>query len=734
MSKPPKPSAAAPDRPFPWRPILALGIALLALALFWPATGFGFIEYDDPLYVRDNVHVATGLSPANLRWAFTNAEQQWWVPLVWLSFMLDTELFGPAPFGYHLVNVLLHAFNAGLLFWVLSRMTKSIWPAAAVAALFAVHPQRVEAVAWITARKDVLSGLFFFLALLAYLRHAEKPSAARMAAVAALMLCGLMSKAILIVLPPILLLLDFWPLRRAGDPLDRREWKTWGRLLLEKWPLILLAAVFVGIGLTTHTTGRGGMAQYSAATRLGLVPPNYWAYVAKILWPHPLSIIYPERDVAVPWVAVLALLGLGLATAVLFRMRRRHPAPLVGWLWFLVALLPVVRGLRLGIASMADRFAYVPSVGFFLLVVWACADLLPRNRGRRILPAALALGLLAASFLAARGYLWFWVDSETLFRHCLAATQGNYTVETNLANVLFREKRKDEAIVHWRNAVDILPHYALVHAALAVALRETGQPEESARHLELAAQHVLPREADVMAGIAMEYAIAGRDEKALDFFRRSFEIRPDQPEAQLDMAATYLKSGRPLDALACADRVLELHPDVDRAHFSRAQALLALDRPAEAIPALRTAARLLPSKIEYRSALAVALSSAGQSAEAVAVFRRLLREKPDTPELLNNLACLLAENPDAAVRDPAAAVSYALRAAELTGRKDVLVLDTLAMAYAANGQFGQAVSVCEEAEPLARKLRRLDLADQIRRRAEACRKEGAAANYGNIRK
>ena len=191
MSKPPKPSAAAPDRPFPWRPVLALGIALLALALFWPATGFGFVEYDDPLYVRDNVHVATGLSPANLRWAFTNAEQQWWVPLAWLSFMLDTELFGTAPFGYHLVNVLLHAFNAGLLFWVLSRMTKSVWPAAAVAALFAVHPQRVEAVAWITSRKDVLSGLFFFLALLAYLRHAEKPSAARMAAVAALMLMHL---------------------------------------------------------------------------------------------------------------------------------------------------------------------------------------------------------------------------------------------------------------------------------------------------------------------------------------------------------------------------------------------------------------------------------------------------------------------------------------------------------------------------------------------------------------
>lgn len=713
MSKPPKPSAAAPDRPFPWRPILVLGIALLALALFWPATGFGFIEYDDPLYVRDNVHVATGLSPANLRWAFANSEQQWWLPLLWASFMLDTELFGTAPFGYHLVNVLLHALNAGLLFWVLSRMTKSIWPAAAVAALFALHPQRVEAVAWITSRKDVLSGLFFFLALLAYLRHAEKPSAARMAPVAAFMLLGLMSKAILIVLPPILLLLDFWPLRRAGDPLDRREWKTWGRLFLEKWPLILLAAVFVGIGLTTHITGRGGTVHYSAATRLGLVPPNYWAYAAKILWPHPLSIIYPERDVAVPGIAVLSLLGLGLATVVLFRMRRRHPAPLVGWLWFLVALLPVVRGLRLGLASMADRFAYVPSVGFFLLVVWAVAALLPQNRVRPILPAALALGLLAASFLAARSYLRLWVDSETLFRHCLAVTQDNYTVETNLANVLFREKRKDEAIVHWRNAVDILPHCALVHAALAVALRETGRPEESARHLELAARHVLPREADVMAGIAAEYAIAGHDEKALDFFRRAFEIQPDQPEAQLDMAATYLKSGRPLDALACADRVLELHPDMHRAHFSRAQALLALDRPAEAIPALRTAARLQPSKIEYSSALAVALSAAGQSTEAVAVFRRLLRENPDTPELLNNLACLLAENPNASAHDPAAAVSYALRAAELTDRKDPRILDTLAAALAANRQFEEAAAVCAEAEPLARALRRSALADQI---------------------
>ena len=698
------------------RLVLALALAALALAAFWPATGFDFVNLDDPAYVRDNAFVNTGLSAENVRRAF-RPHENWWLPLLWISYMADAELSGSGPAGFHRTNVLLHAANVVLLFWFLSRATKSPWTSAFVAALFALHPQRVEAVAWITSRKDVLSGLFFFLALLAYARHAERPSAARMAPVAALMLLGLLSKAILIALPLLLLLLDFWPLRRAGDPLDRREWKSWGRLIAEKGPLFLLVAVFVAVNLSTHVTGRGGFAGLPAGARLALVFPNYWAYVAKFFWPHPLAVVYPVRDAVAPGIAVSALGALVLATLAVLRLRRRMPALPVGWLWFLVALLPVIRGLRLGIASMADRFSYLPSIGLALALAWTLPAVFPSGAWRRPVFATAAALVLAFCAVATRAYLLRWQDSETLFRHALACTRNNYVVALDLAGAYARQNRTAEQIDALRLALDANPACAAAHAELARLMREP-HPREAGRHLEEASRFVQPYEWYLHSAIGEQYALAGDFSRAIPHFRAALAGNPRLDDTAANLGAALLLSGQPAEALAHFDALLLRNPQNDRAHFFRGRALLALGRPAEALPSLQSAARLRPGKIEYESMLAVALSSAGKSPEAVARLRDLLRENPDSAEILNNLACLLADHPSSPVHDPAAAVSHALRAAELTGRKDPRILDTLASAYAAHGRFDEARQTAQQARDLAATAGDTNAAAQMETRME----------------
>ena len=332
--------------PFAIRVEVALALFLFAatLSLFWSARGFGYIHLDDYAYVADNPMVAGGLRWEAVKQAFATVHEQWWLPLLWISYVADVDLFGPGPHGHHFVNVLLHAANAALLFWALFRMTGSRWRSAFVAALFAWHPTRVEAVAWIAARKDVLSGLFFMLALLAYVRHAQKPSALRMAPVFLLLLAGLASKAVLVAVPFVLLALDAWPLRRAKTVWGAGAWREWRPLLLEKIPLLLLAAVFVAINVHTHTSGMGGDKPVPPAIRLGLIAPNVFAYLAKLAAPVRLNVLYPECD-GVSWPrSIAAALVLAGALALAFRWRARRPHLLAGGLWFLLLLAPWCAG------------------------------------------------------------------------------------------------------------------------------------------------------------------------------------------------------------------------------------------------------------------------------------------------------------------------------------------------------------------------------------------------------
>ncbi len=664
-------SASSSRFPFSIRAEVWIAAALFAatLALFWPARGFNYVHLDDYPFVADNPMVAEGLTGEAVRQAFTTVREQWWLPALWISFMADVEWFGPGPHGHHLVNILLHAANAALLFWALFRLTGSRWRSLFVAALFAWHPTRVEAVAWITARKDVLSGCFFLLALLAYVRHVRKPSAGRMAAVAGLMLAGLLSKAILIVLPPVLLLVDYWPLRRAERLWGRAAWTAWRPLLAEKAPLIALSAVFMAVNLWTHTSGRGELVSVSLPERLGLIAPNYFAYLGKILVPIRLNVVYPENNL-VDWPATAAAtLALAGMTLVCFRQRTKHPAWLVGWLWFLVALLPVVRGVRMGLAQYADRFTYLPLIGLGLALAWGAAEGSRRPAYKR-LTAGLGILLLALCFVGTHAQLPWWKDSLTLLSRAVRLAPTATTVHFGLGNALFEAGRLPEAEAHWREAVRLHPGNEKARGNWGAALALLGRAEEAREIL----QPVLPGDREMSALIHGAYGMAslhlGEWSDAVRHLGRALELEPDNPGYRIERIRAGFESGADEEALAQAAQLREW-PGGE----------------------IRTAADLFPFYLQrWRD---------GARPYAWEYFRRTLAAHPDSVPLLNNVAWLAATDADAPPGAVAGAVGFARRAVDLTAGNDPVTQNTLAAALAAAGDFAAAAAVAEKARALA---------------------------------
>ena len=650
--------------------VLALLLAAFALALFWPATGYDFVKLDDDQYICLNPHVTTGLSAANVRWAFTTVHQQWWLPLLWISYMADTELFGSGPHGYHLTNVLLHALNAALLFWVLFRLTGSRWRSFFVAAFFALHPLRVESVAWIAERKDGLSGLFFFLALLAYVRHVEKPGRARFGIVCAGMLLGLLSKAIVIVLPFLLLLLDYWPLRRAGDPWGRTAWPQWRPLLLEKLPLFLLSAAFIAINLRTHVAASGTGTDASFWHRAALVAPNYWAYLGKIAWPARLSLIYPPHD-AVNWIgAGAAAVGLLAVTFLALRRRAQAPWAVTGWLWFLLALFPVIRGVRLDpTVAMADRFTYLPSIGLGLALVWGAAALVEHRPRLRFPAVALGALLLLACAGRTAQRLPSWKDSLTMFAELVEFAPDNFTANRGYGFALLETGRGEEALAFFARAAEL-------------KLQDTQAPADYA---------------DALLRL-------GRTEEAVAWLRESLASRnPDCPVLNSLLAFAELDSGRADQAIAPLHKALESHPNHLGWRIELIRALFEAGRPetaaeeirrlqADGYAGIRGFDDLIPHYVNWWQG--------GEKNHAWQFFRNAISNQPDHVLLLNAAAWLLATDP-APPAPPEEALRLAHRAVELAGPPHPLLLDTLAAAYAAAGQFAAARATAQQACDLA---------------------------------
>ena len=674
-----------------WTPLLLAAIlASVALAVFWPATGYDFLNFDDDRYVLDNPHVNRGITREGVRWAFTAVYEDWWLPLLWLSYMADTEIWGTGAFGYHLTNVALHALNAALLFWALFRFTGSRWRSACAAALFALHPLRAESVAWIAERKDVLSGFFCLLGLLAYRRYAAAPARGRFWPVVLLMLLGLMSKGILIVFPFALLLLDAWPLRRAPVPADRAALRPWRPLLAEKIPLFLLTGAFVLVNLRTHSAASPVFNPLPLADRLGLVFPNVWAYLRQIFWPVRLAILHPEHDVVYWPAAAAALLGLAALTGLAWHQRGKRPYLLWGWLWFLLFLAPVLRGVRYSLASIADRFTYLPAIGLGVAVVWVAADLAPRGRARPFLLAALAAALLAACAALTRATLPFFRDSLAAFGNVLRHYPDHALVHNNYALALLDRGRAAEALPHFERAVANSRNLSSFTSNLGVGLIALGRADEALARMDDALRRYDADREYLHYAAGLAWLEKNDPTQAIAHLRLAAEAPASKASWRIDLARAYLEAGQ-------------------TAAFSNEMArAVAAGSP-------------LPATFNGLCLQYLSLWHNGHGCRAWTFFRRRIAEHPDNVPMINNAAWFLAVRPPPGI-DPAESLRLAEQACALAGDAHAGVLDTLAAALATNGRFDEAAQAAERAQQTARAAGADALAEQIGRRLETYRR------------
>ena len=581
---------------------LALALFLLTVVLFWPATGCDYMNLDDYPYVRDNPMVWGGVTPDGIRQAFSTVREQWWLPLLWISYMADIAVFGIGPHGHHVVNVFLHAANAALLFWALFRMTGSRWRSLFAAALFAWHPTRVEAVAWIAARKDVLSGLFFMSALLAYVRYAEKPSGFRMGAVFLAMLAGLMSKATLVALPFLLLVLDEWPLQRARCPAGKRAWEPWIHLVREKIPLLLLAGIFMAINLRTHVSGTGADGAVAPLTRLGEIAPNLFAYLKLIVVPLHLNILYPEHDV-VSWpasiFAILAVAGIG---AWMLHKRKERPYLLAGGMWFCLLLAPVIRGVRVGLAQYADRWSYLPLIGAGVALAWWGADWSAGHLRRRKAAATVAALILAASAFLTHSQLGWWRDPLAMFQRAVGLEPESHVVRNGLGLALVSAGRIEEGRAQLQEAVRLKPDDADYLTNLGTALFKLGRFEEA---LALHDEAIGRRKFDPVLHNNRGNALAAleRKEEARAAFAEALRLQPENPEANYNLGGLAFAAGQPAEALAHYQVAVQARPDSAPIWYNLGMAFAQLGRYGEAEECVRKALALEPEMPGAKEAL-----------------------------------------------------------------------------------------------------------------------------------
>ncbi|MEY2489098.1 MAG: protein O-mannosyl-transferase [Verrucomicrobiota bacterium] len=548
MSRRSTPRTVRRSSPVSYNRWAVLGVCVFLAAITWLVFGqtlrHDFVNVDDVDYVLKNLEVTRGLTSDGAIWAFTHFHASNWHPVTWISHMLDCQFYGLSPGGHHLTNVLLHTATAILLFLVLRQMTASLWRSAFVAAVFAIHPSRVESVAWVAERKDVLSGLFFVLTIGAYARYARHPSAAGYALVAVLFAVGLMCKPMLVTLPLVLLLLDYWPLNRWGEHGKHDVPQIPRRLLLEKLPLFGLAAASCLATLFAQKGAIQPFARISFPFRVFNAFISYAVYLRELFWPSDLAALYPFP---VGGIAVAGMLSLGLVAGisiVVFALRR-YPYLVTGWLWYLIMLGPVIGIIQVGIQAHADRYAYLPQIGLYLLLTWAVADLCAKWRYRRLILSTLSIILLAALTFVARTQASYWQNSQTLWTHAIACTSDNAMAHTNLGHAFYEKRMMGEALVHYRNALQIDPNQALAHSALGLALLETGRPDESVSHL-LRALEINPNFADAHYNLGNTFMQIGQANEAVTHFRRALEINPDDIEALNNMAwmlATWPEAG-----------------------------------------------------------------------------------------------------------------------------------------------------------------------------------------------
>jgi Tfp pilus assembly protein PilF len=582
---------------------ICLGLALIVIVPFYQTSQFKFIIYDDSMFILDNKNIQAGFDRSSVSWAFTTLLSSNWHPLTWISLMLDYKMYGTSAGGYHLTNVLIHLVNTLLLFLIFGRMTGGLWQSGFVAALFAVHPLHVESVAWVFERKDVLSAMFWLLTMAAYAYYADNPSRRRYVWVFIAFGLGLMSKPMLVTLPFVLLLLDYWPLRRfqGGAFIVGR------RLILEKIPLIVLSAVISAI--TIHAQGSSGalksFGDIGLSDRMVNAVVSYGGYVAKMLWPVNLACFYPYPTSFHISVVLLSVIFIGAVCFFSFRYIRTAPYLTMGWLWYLITLLPVCGIIQVGDQAMADRYTYIPLIGLFIAIAWGIPDLLKGNLFYRyFIPVAAGATLLLLVILTFKQTA-VWRDSRSLFEHAIAVTEGNYVLHNNLGGYLMGHKRFSEAASHFEKAVQIKPRNEYYLNNLGIALFRQNRYEEAMTYY-LRAIAINPRSADTHYNAADVCLFSGRENEALEYYKKALHLRPGNAVAENNVAEILIRQEK-------------------------------LD---EAIIYLRAAIKLNPDYAVARNTLAVVLTRKNQISEAIDELNEALRINPRYTEAINNLSKL----------------------------------------------------------------------------------------------
>ena len=650
--------------------IASLFLVIITLAVYWQVRNHEFINYDDDDYVTENNYVQAGLTWEGVSWAFTSGLHGHWHPVTWLSHMTDCQLFGLNPAGHHLTSLFLHIANTLLLFLILRRTTGALLRSAFVAALFAIHPLNVESVAWIADRKDVLSTSFWMMAMWAYVRYSEHPGFSRYLLTLVAFMVGLMAKPIVVTLPFVLLLMDYWPLGRfqfgqssvEGIAQNRGSLNTGyqstrlRRLVLEKALFLIVTGAFIVLmSVVRHSLyGRSHFGKVDSNVVLSvwaLWPRpeqiaqalfSYISYIGKMFWPLGLATPY-SRDmlyVLQNWQVVgTGLLLLCISFFVVWR-GRRYPYLLVGWLWYLVAILPVIGFVKIGPHLMADRYAYLPLIGLFIMIAWGVPDLVAKWRYQRLVlgisTGMLVLGLTVCTWLQVR----HWKSSVTLFEHVVSVTDNNWLAHNNLGSGLEKEERFDEAMIHYLEALKIKPRHAKVHNNLGIVQIKQGKVKEAFGYFSEAIR-LKPDYAEAHHNLGAAFIEQGKVEEAISHYFEALRIKPDYAEAHDKLGTAFYRQGNLDEAISHYSEALQMKPNYPEAYYNLGVVFAKQGRVREAISRFSDAIRIKPNYPEAHFNLGVAFAEQGRVKEAMSHFSEALRVKPDYAEAHHNLGAIM---------------------------------------------------------------------------------------------
>ncbi|MHC4571781.1 MAG: tetratricopeptide repeat protein [Planctomycetota bacterium] len=639
-----------------WYLLICIFLILATFAAYWPVLKCEFVKYDDDKYVTDNHQVKSGLSWQGVRWAFTTGHASNWHPVTWLSHMADCKLFGLQAGAHHLTNLLLHIANTLLLFSVLKRMTGALWPSAFVAAVFGLHPLHIESVAWVAERKDVLSTFFWMLTMWAYVLYAERPGVGRYLLTLVLFVLGLMAKPMLVTLPFVLLLLDYWPLERIrlsrhegnGELQNTNEQNTHRQkpilhLLFEKVPFFVISAISSVVTVFVQRIGGAvpTMEAMGIKVRIGNAVVSYIGYIEKMLWPSGLAVLYPHPAGSLSMTKAMVcglLLVLISICLIYFGLRRRYLA--VGWLWYIGTLVPVIGLVQVGGQAMADRYTYIPLTGLFIIIAWGASELVAGWRYRKVVATTLAVVVLTAAVGSTRLQLRHWQNSLTLFKRTLDVTSKNWLIHNNYANVLKETGRVDEAIEHFHKSLRIKPKSAEIHNNLGSALDKLGRVDEAIEHYKKALK-LKPRFSEAHYNLATVLSKQGKIDEAIAEYREALRLKPRDVDALNNLGFALAEQGNFNGAIKHYRKALGLEPENIIAHGRLGLALAAVGKLDEAVKEFRIVLSAQPDDAEMHFNVGVILERQGKVGEAIEKYQQALEINPDYTQASEQLRAAL---------------------------------------------------------------------------------------------